>query len=56
VRKQFKEIKKKMPALIAAMKADLTQVRQAEIVSAIIAIDYDFYPSIFGTTSLSFNR
>jgi len=35
---------------------DLTEVRQAKVVSSMIAICYDFCPSIFGTTSLSFNR
>jgi hypothetical protein len=34
----------------------LTEVRQAKVVSSMIAICYDFCPSIFGTTSLSFNR
>ena len=34
----------------------LTQVRQAEVVTLIITDDYGFHPLIFGTTSLSFNR
>jgi hypothetical protein len=34
---------------------DLTQVRQVKIVSLAISGGYNFCPSFFGTTSLSFH-